>query len=464
MSPLNILLAGVLFTLIGIALGIVTGLLPGIHVNTVSFILLSSQTQILVVVALLTSIFSPTVELLLAFVSVMIIGCAVAHTFLNFIPSTYLGVPEGDTALSVLPAHRMTLSGRGYEAVKASAVGSLYAVFFSLLLIIPAKLAIESIYEPIMTIFPYILISIVGMLIMREGEDLLHVKPKLIALGIFTLSGILGVILLLSSNLYNLFWSPYQPTGVNPSSAMLFPLFTGLFGSSNLLISLMDDVEIPEQIVKDVKIELSRKKTIRGTVTGTLAGSLVGVLPGITAASATAITNLGKDDGEASVREYIISVSAVDTACAFFTLIALFVMMRARSGAMVAVLQLNQAYIEPWRHSLTPPWFFALLLFSVTLSSLVAYILTIKFAKSLSTLHHRINYNLLSKSILIMVTLLVFILTGPLGILVLLVSTFIGLIPPLSGARRVHLMGCLIVPILIYYFSLGNLILSYVGL
>ncbi len=464
MEPVSVLLIGTFFTLKGVTLGIVTGLLPGIHVNTISFLLLSSQAAILALVYTVSRYFSPTDPMMLAFVSMIIIGCSVSHTFLNFIPSTYLGVPEGDTALSVLPAHRMTLSGRGFEAVKASAVGSLYAVFISLALLVPAMLIIGTIYDPIMTIFPYVLIGIVAMLIMSEGNGLLDVRPKLLGLGIFLLSGLFGVILLLSGNLYNLFWAPFRPTGVSPTSAMFFPLFTGLFGSSNLLISLMDSVQIPEQDVEDVVIKLPRKNTVRGSITGTLAGALVGVLPGITAASATAITNVGLDDGEEGQREYIVSVSAVDTACALFTMVALFVIMRARSGAMDAVMQLNEGFIQPWDSVFNLPWLFAILLFSVTLSAIIAYILTVKLGKFFSTIHHRIDYTKLSVSILVLIVILTALMTGPLGIGVLMITTCIGMIPPLSGARRVHLMGCLILPIFIYYFELEWIVRGVLGL
>ncbi|MFO8109686.1 MAG: tripartite tricarboxylate transporter permease [Thermoplasmata archaeon] len=438
----------------GVCLGIITGLLPGIHVNTISFLLLSSQASIMGMVLGIAHFFSPTDNLLLAFVSMIIIGCSISHTFLNFIPSTYLGVPEGDTALSVLPAHRMTLSGRGYEAVKASAVGSLYAVFISLALIIPAMLVIGYLYDPIMTVFPYVLLGIVFMLIMSEGKNLQDIKPKLLGFGIFLLAGLFGVILLLSGNLYNLFWAPIRLTGVSPTSAMFFPLFSGLFGTSNLLISLMDSVQIPEQEVENVSILLPRKNTIRGSITGTLAGALVGVLPGVTAASATAITNVGLDDGEEGQREYIVSLSAVDTACALFTLVALFVIMKARSGAMNAVMQLNEGFLKPWGIWYNPPLLFVMLVFSVTLSAVAAYILTIKLGKFFSTVHHKIDYTKLSVAIIVMIVVLTMLTTGPLGMAVLIIATCIGMIPPLIGSRRVHLMGCLILPIFIYYFEL----------
>jgi len=44
--------------------------------------------------------------------------------------------------------------------------------------------------------------------------------------------------------------------------------------------------------------------------------------------------------------------------------------------------------------------------------------------------------------------LLTAILAGPVGLVVLVTATAVGLLPPLLGVRRVHLMGCLLVPVI----------------
>jgi len=90
-------LAGVAF---GIILGMVSGLVPGLHANTMAGILLGMQ-------ALLLPYFGP-----LALAAVMF-SALITHTFLDSIPSTFLGIPDADTALSVLPAHALCLDGKG---------------------------------------------------------------------------------------------------------------------------------------------------------------------------------------------------------------------------------------------------------------------------------------------------------------------------------------------------------------
>ena len=97
--------------LLGVCAGIVTGLVPGVHVNMVSALLLSSSAWLLK--------FADALVL-----SVFIISMAVVHTFLDTIPSIYLGAPDAENAMAALPGHRMLLQGRGYEAVKLTIIGS----------------------------------------------------------------------------------------------------------------------------------------------------------------------------------------------------------------------------------------------------------------------------------------------------------------------------------------------------
>jgi putative membrane protein len=69
------------------------------------------------------------------------------------------------------------------------------------------------------------------------------------------------------------------------------------------------------------------------------------------------------------------------------------------------------------------------------------------FARSIS----KFNYKISSLIIIAIISGLVAFFSGLLGLAVLLVSTLIGLLAPLSGVRRIHLMACLIVPVVLYF-------------
>jgi len=94
--------------LLGVLAGIITGITPGLHINLVAVVLLSSS-------AFLLRFFPPVV------LAAFIIAMSITHTFTDFIASIYLGAPDDDTALSVLPGHVLLLQGKGRHALKVVA-------------------------------------------------------------------------------------------------------------------------------------------------------------------------------------------------------------------------------------------------------------------------------------------------------------------------------------------------------
>ena len=84
-----------------------------------------------------------------------VVACAVAHTVANIVPSIYLAIPEGDTALSVLPGHRMVMAGRGEEALRVSVTSSIASLAIALALVVPLAYVMGpplGLYGPAMTL------------------------------------------------------------------------------------------------------------------------------------------------------------------------------------------------------------------------------------------------------------------------------------------------------------------------
>ncbi len=387
--------------IIGVFLGIITGLTPGVHINLVAVLAFTAF-------PILSSYISPLI------IAIVLISMAVAHTFLDFIPSVYLGAPDPDTALSVLPAHRLLLQGEGHEAVQLATLGSLFGLIITIILTPILILTVKNYYPIIKEFIPYILASASLLLILRD-------KNRKWALVAFLLSGVLGLGVL-SLNLK-------QP---------LFPLFSGLFGISTLLISLRNKVNLPLQKIEDMSLD--KKEVTRALGGGFIASSLTGFLPGLGAAQAAILAS--NITGKLNTRGFIVLIGSINTIVMVVSFIALYVIDRARNGVVVVVSK----FIE----EITMNHLILFLGSSFVVGGLATF-LTLYLSKIFSKIIDKINYNKISIFIIGFIVSLVTILTGLTGLFVLLVSTSVGLIPLLKNTERSHLMGSLILPVILYF-------------
>ena len=280
-------------------------------------------------------------------------------------------------------------------------------------------------------------------------------QQQLLALGVFISSGLLGWLVLATPGLMGRNWTPI-PT-VDPSSLGLFPLFAGLFGLSSLVLSEATHPDIPIQRTGEIRSHLSRRGHVRGLLTGTVAGSLVSWLPGVSGAAATVVSRAfvkdHEEDSAEQQEEYMVSLSAVGTASSLFTIVALFVILRARSGALVAVREVLGENLVAWEPAAAVPVALGVFLVSALVAGILGLVLSLWLGKVLLRWFTRVDYTNLSRSVLLFLVVLIFLLTGPLGLFIALVATSFGVIPPLIGVRRVHLMGALLVPVILFLLA-----------
>lgn len=438
----------ILFCILGVITGIATGLLPGLHVNNIALILLSLSGVIIGVFSFLFE-YGISEQFILLLICVYIISTSISHSFHDVIPSTFLGAPEPDTALSVLPAHSLLMEGNGYEAVALSALGSYGAIIFCFILLFPIRFIIGEplfFYEALREIMFFVLLAISLLMICTEKArvELLGFKGALpsvfgmlFAVFVFILSGFFGMII---------FDVPVDsPIGL--SSPVLFPALAGLFGTPTLLTSLMTKPVIPKQIIEEPVLDKKTKKSSSLSVmTGSFGGILVSIIPGITSATGTILAMNAR--GESDKKQTIVTLSAVNTACAFFVVVVLFIILRSRSGATLAAKELIS--VSEWT-SIFMPANLAYLLIALLLGGTLSYFLTLKIGKIFAKHFSKVPYALVVKLTISLVFILVFLFTGFMGILILIVATFIGLLPVEWGVRRSHCMGVLLIPILLYF-------------
>ncbi|KYK29781.1 hypothetical protein AYK20_00160 [Thermoplasmatales archaeon SG8-52-1] len=438
----------ILFCILGVITGIATGLLPGLHVNNIALILLSLSSPIVAGFSFLFE-YGISEQFILILICIYIVSTSISHTFHDVIPSTFLGAPDEDMALSVLPAHSLLLEGKGYEAVAISAMGSYGAILFCFLLLYPIRLIIGNplfFYESLREIMLFVLIAISILMIGTEKAKIDDFTKKgkkpaiigmLFAIFVFILSGIFGIII---------FQVPVDsPIGL--SSPVLFPALAGLFGTPTLLTSLMTKPVIPKQEIFEPTLNKSTKKSsVLSITTGSLGGILVSIIPGITSATGTILAMNAR--GESDKRQTIITLSSVNTACAFFVVVVMYIILRSRSGATLAAMELIS--VDEWT-ALLIPTNLCYFLISLLLGGTLSYFFTLKVGKIFAKRFANVPYSSIVKLTITMIVILVILFTGFVGILILIVATCIGLLPVEWGVRRSHCMGILLIPIILYF-------------
>nr|WP_091710209.1 tripartite tricarboxylate transporter permease [Methanolobus vulcani] len=431
----------------GYFLGVISGLIPGIHSNNFALILLA---------------FSPMLSehgLPLVCIAAMILANSLSHTFHDIIPAIFLGAPGDDLALAVLPGHTLLLEGRGAEAIRLSALGSAGSVALAIITAYPLSMAFRSAYPFIQKYIAWILIIVVLIMVFTEkGEPdkqnlLQRIRYPLSAFLVFILCGFLGVFAFDKENLMHPFLSMGEPS-------ILLPLLSGLFGSSQLIISLMSRPLIPYQFKS--RMELERKRIIRGIIVGGTSGSMVAWLPGVSSSIATVFArlfikedfdrnlNTASDDDLStdsitdSSKEFIVSISGVNTCNAIFGLLALVVIGKTRSGAMVAINDLLGGI------NLGPP-LVLLFLVAISLTAILSYYSTIFLGDNIHRVLYGFDYSLLCYAVLALLFVMCLAFTGFFGLMVFLIATPIGMLPSFMGIRKSHAMGVIILPVILYF-------------
>jgi TctA family transporter len=285
---------------IGLFLGCMTGLIPGFHVNNVALIALS------------LSPLAVNLGIPLSAVAAIIVAMGTVHTFLNYIPSALLGAPDGDTALALLPGHRMLLAGKATKGVAYSARGSQLGMLLSVPLLIFARLLFGEnpglgLYAESREILPYLLLAISSFLILTETTRLpwplwmqrvsknwkLKVRGKDFDFSFSDHSNIAGMIAATAFFLLTGFygWAVFElpgnsPVGM-PAGTMLMPGLAGLFGIANLIDIYVTTSEMPPQ---DDDWELPPAgPLIIPCLLSSICAAVMAILPGMTAAQATVV-------------------------------------------------------------------------------------------------------------------------------------------------------------------------------
>jgi len=392
---------------LGIFFGIFTGLIPGIHVNLISLITIS-----------LFPLINKTIKINSIYICCFIISLSITHTFLDAIPSIFLGAPDSNTVLGVLPGHRYLLKGLGYQALKLTVIGSLFSLIVSILLFPVFVYIIKYTYLIIKDYIVFILIIITIYMILRDNK-------KITSLIVFLISGVFGYLVLNNSHI------------TNP----LFPMLSGMYGVSTLAYSLNSTFKIPPQRISK-KIFIKPIHFIKAILSSSVAGFITSLLPGVGSSQGAVIAmQLARNIGD---HGFMILMGGINTVNFTLSLATFYVLNKARNGSIVSIQKIINSLSTN-----------NLIIFisSALIAGCVSVFLALFFGRIFSKIISKVNYKSLIISIISFITILTFLISDKIGVFILIISFFIGLIPAITKCSRTHAMGCLILPTIFYLIN-----------
>ncbi|MCA9485940.1 MAG: tripartite tricarboxylate transporter permease, partial [Nanoarchaeota archaeon] len=318
--------------------------------------------------------------------------------------------------------HQMLREGKGHAAVVYTLYGSLIGLVVILIFSFLFVLFLDDIYSYIQIGIPYLLVLISFYLIFRE-DDWINAGV------VFAMAGFLGLFA------FNL-----------PVKEPLLPLLSGLFGVSALVVSLQARISIPKQDVEKLReIKISFKEMLKGGFVSALCAPLCSFLPGIGSGHAAVIGSEISGDSGKDKRNFLFLVGAINTIVMALSFVTIYVIGKGRSGAAVAVGEiLGVISLEN----------LSFIIVAVLISGIIAFFLGIFLSGLFARGVGKVSYGKISIGIIVLLFVVNLVLSNWLGLIVLIISSALGVFCITSGVRRIQLMGVLLVPTIVFYLSL----------
>lgn len=437
----------VLFSAIaGTLIASVISILPGLHIYNVM------GGMVLGILALEKSGIAVSPELYIPAMTAMVVAWAMVNT----IPAVLLGTPDESAMFTVLPGQKYLMSGRGFEGTMITAVGGLAGAFFLVLVIAPLAPRYLPVSQQVLKgHMHWVLWIIITFMIMSEwpkggnrgvaGWAKFFDAWKTLIAGIITflLAGLLGFILMTRS-----------PVSHEVAFQNIMPAFVGLFAIPWCLLNIISAADVPPQRTA-LGLEVNGDVILRSVWSGSLGGGIAAYFPivtggvgGMLAGHATAqrderIFLMGQ-----GVSKFIYYVGAF-----MFLFVPGLHLTRGGGAWMIKTLYSPMGKTD-----------YYLILGTIAIASGISFLMMEPLAKWILRLIDRFNYRHVSSVALVIVVLMVWAITGWVGLFIAFVASGIGLLPVLFGSRRLNCLGVLLLPIACNMSGFGETITAWLKL
>ncbi|MEW6592414.1 MAG: tripartite tricarboxylate transporter permease [Candidatus Hadarchaeota archaeon] len=429
-----------IYGLIGVLIGTMLSILPGLHVLNFAGI------GIFIYLAI------PMDPLGLALVFA---GMLVAYSIVGTITSTFMGAPDDSTVYMTFPNQKYLMYGRGYEASVISGLGSLGAAFM-LLALAPIASTIFPIFRKITTPhMTWILFGVAIYLLQSEWPKdwgsraktrLGRLKDGWASLSagwlVFFLSMMLGFIIL-------------NTPIVAPDKAFqnIMPVFVGFFAVPWVLTNLISKASIPPQTAKN-EFYVKKMDLVRGTSAGFMGGMFAAYEPIITAGTGGILA--GHATSTQGDIQFMVSGSAGRFAYyvgSFFLLWVPLLHLTRKGMALVTGL-----VFQP--RSDSEFWLF---MATLAITIVVSFLILLFVSKYLARLVSGYSFTKISIIVLIIILSMVFLFSGLEGLVIMSICTGLGLTAPMFRTRRLNMLMGFFFPIFLNMAGMRADVLKVLG-
>ncbi|MEM0438128.1 MAG: tripartite tricarboxylate transporter permease [Candidatus Micrarchaeia archaeon] len=323
---------------------------------------------------------------------------------LDSIYSVALNIPDGATGIAPAASQRMAAQGMLGRAVYMYLAGGVIGAVASLLLIPIIMFAFPTI-QPAVQENMFIALALATTYFLLKDF-------KWECLAVFIASGIFGV------------WA------FGAGENLIFPMFVGFFTLPMLMVRTASAPVEPQHRVK---------VGLRVPLISAIATACAYLIPGM--ATPTIIIVLAGAFASIREDEFVAALGAINASNIAYSILMTDIIGKARTGVAIVALEMHHALFG--EHLLAA-------LAGVIAFSAAAFLLSRAIPSAVS-FFSTFNNPVLKLIIAIYLCVLIWLLTGPPGILVAGVACVLGTATLLIGAHRTSLMGSIIVGALLYY-------------
>ena len=435
MAALQILI----YTILGTIIGGILSMIPALNIFNVSGIAL--------LIWFKWPFLMPEVALPAFFMAML-----VAWANINTIPSMFIGAPDESAVFVVLPGQKYMLQGRGFEASILTGVGSLGAIVMMALLTPFLYYTMPYIKNIRSQNLGWIMLLFIIYMLMSEWpngswlgktvwERFTWAWANLISgLTTFVLSAFLGFIIL------NRTMVP-----LDMSFQGIMPVFVGLFAIAGIIQNLVSKQEVPPQH-ESKSIDIDYRLLGKGIFAGTIGGGLAAIIPAVTGGIGGIVA--GAATGQRDDRIFVVSQGVSKTIYYVGAFLLFFVptLMLARGGMTIILKPLFTPYTNQE---------YFMILSVIMISGALSFLMMFPLTRWTILLITHVDYHTILWVALAICFLIIWGLTGWMGMFLMAVSTGIGLIPAFYHSRKSNCMAVLLVWMVLSQGGHGPAILKF---